>query len=191
MAASEQPRNMLELLRAGDSRAFEEIYRLHYRAAADFVKANSGQEQDARDVFQDALMVLVKKSRDEHFRLSGEPVAYLMGVVHKIWLYRLRTRHAHPETPLSDAYPMPPETDDWAFFLQESPDNERQQAVQDLLKTINPECQKLFEHAYWQRLPAAQIAQAMGYTEAFVKVKKHRCMAALREKIKNHPAFKA
>lgn len=191
MADSEQPENVLELLRVGDSRAFEELYRQHYRAAADFVKANSGQEQDARDVFQDALMVLVKKSRDEHFRLSGEPVAYLMGVVHKIWLYRLRTRHAHPEMPLDEAYATSPDVDDWAFLVQETIENERHRAVQQLFETLNPECQKLLEYVYWQRLHAAQIAPLMDYTESFVKVKKHRCMAALREKVRTHPAFKA
>jgi len=191
MTDSEQPENVLELLRAGDSRVFEQLYRSHYHTAADFVKANSGQEQDARDVFQDALMVLVKKSRDEHFWLSSEPGAYLMGVLRKLWLYRLRTRHAHPEMPLNETEFWPPDTKDWAFLLQETPENERHRAVQQLLETLNPECQKLLEYVYWRRLHAAQIAPLMDYTESFVKVKKHRCMAALREKVRSHPAFKA
>lgn len=190
MTDSERPENMLEYLRLGDNRAFEQLYRQHYRAAADFVKANSGNEQDARDVFQEALLVLVKKARDPQFRLTAESGAYLLAVVRKHWLYHLRSRHAHPEIPTASSDHLPdPGSDEVEAQLSEKTISERHRAVQQLLEHLGPNCQQLLQYAYWQRLSAAEMAQLMGYTESFIKVKKHRCMAALREKIKDHPAF--
>lgn len=190
MTNGEWPENVLEYLRLGDNRAFEQLYRQHYRVAADFVRKNSGNEQDARDVFQEALLVLVKKARDQQFRLTTEPGTFLLAVVRNLWLYRLRSRHKHPQTDTISPELLPDagaaEIED---LLHEQGIDERLRAVQQMLETLNPECRQLLHYAYWQRLPAAEIASLLGYTEAFVKVKKHRCMAALREKVKNHPAF--
>lgn len=190
MNAPEQPSDWAQLLRQGDDSIFERLYVQYYRASTAFVKANSGNEQDARDVFQEALIVLFKKSRTPNFQLTTSPGAYLHAVVRNLWLYRLRTRQAHPEISVQDHLILP-ETgdDDWELLLGEQNLEEKHRVVKLLLESLKTECQKLIEYAYYYQYSTAEMARLLDYAESFIKVKKHRCMEALREKVKNHPAF--
>ncbi len=190
MTDSGQPSDLLKRLRRGDNEAFERLYALYYRSAAAFVKANSGNEQDARDLFQEALLVLFKRTRDAGFQLTADPGAFLQAVVRKMWLYQLRTQQAHPETRLDDQTPMPdPGADELELLFRENTASEKQRAVQQLLQTLKTECQKLIEYVYYCQYTTGEMAALLGYAESFIKVKKHRCMEALRKKVKDHPAF--
>jgi RNA polymerase sigma factor (sigma-70 family) len=190
MSDSNRPSDLIEKLRLGDNEAFGYLYQQYYYQAAGFIKANSGSEQDARDVFQEALLVLFKQTRRDEFRLTADLGAYLYAVVRKMWLYRLRSRRAHPEISLLETQEMTdPGEDEIEVLLYEQTQNEKHLVVKDLLETLKPECRKLIEYAYFFKLPAVEIAELLGYAESFVKVKKHRCMEALRQKVVNHPIF--
>lgn len=184
------PPDLLERLYLGENEAFELLYKKYYPPAAVYVRSNSGNEQDARDVFQQALLVLFKKTKEPGFRLSADPGAFLRGVVRNLWLYRLRTRLAHPVTSIGEQQHFPDTgADDMDLFYKEKTLSDKHHAIQQLIETLKPECQKLILLAYYRHMPSAEIAGQLGYTEAFIKVKKHRCMEALREKVSTHPAF--
>lgn len=190
MTTPKQPVNWLERLHRGENEAFGYLYEKYYRPAAAFIHANSGQEQDARDIFQQALLVLFKKTRNADFRLTADPGAYLLAVVRNLWLYRLRTRQTHPEVSIDENHRIPDAgIDDTELLFRENTWSEKHHTVRQLLETLKIECQKLIQYAYYNRLSSTEIAALLGYSERFVKVKKHRCMEALREKVKNHPAF--
>lgn len=188
MTVPDQPSDLLERLRQGDNDAFGYLYRTYYRGAAAFVKANSGADEDARDVFQEALLALFKKTRDSDFRLDSDPGGFLYATVRNLWLYRLRARRHNPETTVDDAARFSGANDPELPDLEQRL-NDRHLAVQQLLGTLKAECQKLIEYAYYFQYSTAEIASRLGYAESFIKVKKHRCMAALREKVKKHAAF--
>lgn len=190
MTPRDQPSDLLDLLRSGNNEAFEQLYQKYYRQAAAFVLSNSGNEQDARDVFQEALLVLFKKTRNDDFRLTADLGAFLHAIVRNRWLYRLRTQRAHPETATEELSVLPDRGgSEMELLLSEQNLEDKHRVVKQLLETLKTECQKLIEYAYYYQLPASEIAGLLGYTELFVKVKKHRCMEALREKVKNHPMF--
>ena len=190
MTPPDQPSDLLHLLRSGNNEAFEQLYQKYYRKAAAFVLSNSGNEQDARDIFQETLLVLFKKTRSDDFRLTTDLGAFLYAIVRNRWLYRLRTQRAHPETMTGELSALPDlGSDEIEILLFEQNLDDRHRVVKQLLETLKTECQKLIEYAYYYQLPASEIAGLLGYAESFVKVKKHRCMEALREKVKNHPMF--
>ena len=190
MTSPDQPFDWLSRLRQGDDAAFEQLYKLYFRQAAAFVLANSGSEQDARDVFQEALLVLYKKTRDSNFSLKSDPGAYLYAVVRNLWLYRLRSRRTNPEVLTGETATLPdPGVDAFEILHESQLFDERHSAVKRLLETLKPECQKLIEYAYYSQFSTAEIARLLGYAESFIKVKKHRCMEALRKKVNKHPAF--
>lgn len=191
MTTPDQVEIILEQLRLGKNEAFEYLYLNHYHKVAVYVKSNAGTEQDARDVFQEALLALFKKLQDANFHLTTDIGSYIQGIVHNMWLYRLRSRRAHPEVLLDEPGKLPEVEDDgFDLFLNEQTQAEKHVVVKQLLETLKPDCQKLIEYMYYFQFSTTQIAELLGYTESFVKVKKHRCMEALREKVKKHPAFK-
>jgi RNA polymerase sigma factor (sigma-70 family) len=181
---------LAERIRLGDNKAFDYLYQNYYRQAAAFVKANTGNEQDARDVFQEALLIFYKQACKEGFKLTADPGTFLYAIVRNLWRYRLRTRRTHPEAVATEPARLPEMgADDAENHAVEQMLNEKHQTIQQLIDTLKTECRQLIAYTYYHKLPSAEIARLLGYTEAFVKVKKHRCMEVLREKVKKHPVF--
>jgi RNA polymerase sigma factor (sigma-70 family) len=178
----DKPTDLRERLKNGDNEAFVYLYQSCYGRVEAFIKANSGNEQDARDVFQEALFVLFKKAGDANFQWTADPGAYLSAVVRNLWLYRLRGKQAHPTLfiPENDGALMGAADDFEEILLREHRDDSRYKTISACIQQLRPECQDMIKYTYYQQLATAEIARRLQYTEAFVKVKKHRCMEALR-----------
>lgn len=181
---------LLAALRSGSASAFEDLYRDYYRMAEDLVVRYHGTPEDARDVFQETLFVLVKKIREPDFRLSGKLSTYLYAIIRNIWLKKagktapeIRTDHSI----LSNL--------DWADAAtkQDISPQEKEDllaAMKEKMSDLEEDCRNLLRYSFYQNLPHAEIAVLTGYTEAFVKVKKFRCLGYLRRMLKDTQIFK-
>jgi RNA polymerase sigma-70 factor (ECF subfamily) len=129
---------------------------------------------------------LFKKAGDANFQWTADPGAYLSAVVRNLWLYRLRTKQAHPILHIEhhDHIATNIHDDFEEVLLHENKEDKRYQTISDCIKKLRPECQDMIKYAYYQQLANAEIAKRLQYTEAFVKVKKHRCMEALRSMVR-------
>ncbi|MCU0347757.1 MAG: sigma-70 family RNA polymerase sigma factor [Saprospiraceae bacterium] len=176
-------------LRSGSPGAFEELYRRYFRMVEDMVLKYRGGTDDARDVFQEALFVFVKKLREPSFTLSSKASTYLYAIARNIYLKKIGK--ASPEISV----------DQQQFVFAEQPDqatdgfsHEEKDALLNLmneqLNKLEADCRTVITYAFYQRLSHAQIAELTGYTEAFVKVKKFRCLEYLRKLVKATPIFK-
>ena len=59
--------SLLEGIRLHDSDTLEYIYKKFYPSVKAFVNSNSGNDDDARDIFQEAIIVIYRKVNDESF----------------------------------------------------------------------------------------------------------------------------
>lgn len=178
---------LLESLRKGDSAAFEFLYRQYYRMVAKQANERGLQDLDAQDVFQEVLIVLVRKIHDPAFELSAKLGTFLFAIARNLLLKKsskLLVLHTADSVPLaSDAQLV--EMEAGADELEE-----RLNAVTMSLDILEPECRTMLLLSFYEKRTQAEIAEEMGYTEAFVKVKKHRCLNYLRKHVKQHPLFK-
>ena len=180
---------LIEALRRGDPPAFEALYRQYYRMVEDMVLRLSGTRNDAKDVFQDGLFVLVKKLREPAFVLSVKLSTFLYAVTRNIWL----KKNGKSTTEISF------ENQELAVFglLEEDAETMSADEQEQLITTMNEKlqeleagCRSILLYAFYQKCSHAEIAKLMGYTEAFVKVKKFRCLEYLRKLLKNTESFK-
>ena len=81
---------LIKALAAGENQAFKQVYRQGFSLVAALILKNGGKEEDAQDVFQEVLFVLVKKLRDPDFQLSCALNTYLYAVARNIWKSRNR-----------------------------------------------------------------------------------------------------
>jgi RNA polymerase sigma-70 factor (ECF subfamily) len=172
--------DLVRAAKAGDRSAFDELVRATYADAYTLAFRLTGNEEDARDVVQEAYLRAYKSLR----KFRGESQF-------TTWLYRItancastlmvkRGKHRHDE--LTDELPLideRPEVDpelraDAALdrrrvtaALQELPDGLRSVIV---LRDIYD-------------LPHEQIAGELGITEAAAKVRLHRARRKLRERL--------
>ena len=69
--------------------------------------------------------------------------------------------------------------------LTEKKEKEKQlDIVAEVLKDFKEDCQKILTAFYFKKQSMKEIAAAMNYTNQFIRVKKVRCMDALKKKVK-------
>ena len=73
----DQEKVLLEGLAANDSNAIETIYRENYTAIQAFIVKNNGYPDDAKDIFQEAMIVLFEKAKSSSFVLTCQIKTYL------------------------------------------------------------------------------------------------------------------
>ena len=80
---------LLEKLKTEDSSSFELLYKFFFPSIASYIKQNTGSNEDAEDVFQEAIIVLLQKVRQPDFVLTFSLNTYLYAVAKNIWLIEL------------------------------------------------------------------------------------------------------
>ena len=176
-------------LRKGSPKAFEELYLRYFRMVEDMVFKFNGTAEDARDVFQEALFVFVKKLREPDFTLTSKASTYIFAISRN--LYLKKTGKAPVEISMDQQQ--------FSLFAQSEPDpeglspNEKDSllsVMNDKLGQLEEDCRTVIMYSFYQGLSHVQIAALTGYTEAFVKVKKFRCLEYLRKLVKATDIFK-
>jgi RNA polymerase sigma factor (sigma-70 family) len=175
---------ILPLLRKGDNKVFEYFYKTHFRVVATLVMQNHGNEDDARELFQDTMIVLFKKVRDNaDFVLSAQWSTFIYAIARNLWLRKLSIKKQNPIISIEDTMVLEQIPNEMDLESQELQYEQKHNLVKNTLATLKKECREIIEAAFYKKLSGIEIARLLGYTEDFVKVKKFRCMKELRMKV--------
>ena len=68
---------------------FRFLYSEIYPSIKKFILQNKGSDEDARDVFQEALIIFYRNACKKGFKLSSSVKTYLFSVCRNIWLLKL------------------------------------------------------------------------------------------------------
>ena len=180
---------ILDLLRspsqAENDRALQHLYTRHYRMIEQLILKNSGEQSDAADIFQDALISFYNQVKQKNLQLTCAISTYLYSISRNLWLRKLRNRGR--QTPLQDFHEHIETNEN---HLQSIIQDERSETIADLLGDMGEECQQILLCYYYERLRMKEIQARMGMTsEQVVKNKKSKCMKKLREKVLTNPAL--
>jgi RNA polymerase sigma factor (sigma-70 family) len=166
-------------LRANDSYVMNRLYKLHYPMILNFVVSNNGTELEAKDIYQEAFIVLYESLNNSSFQLNCLIKTYLYSVCRRLWLKRLYYKNKF-EGRLNDFEPYIalPEAETKAADEQEMLFGQMEQA----LERLGQPCRTIIEDFYMGGLSMQQIAEKMGYTNAEnAKTQKYKCLNRLRK----------
>ncbi len=174
-------KDILTLIRSplakDQDKAFMYLYRNTYKTVQAMITRNNGKEEDAKDVFQDALIVVHKNLRKEDFELSCQIGTYVYSIARNLWLKSLRNKkvHLNIDDQIHDFIEIPEDTD--AFILRA----QRQDQLENMVQHLKGDCKRVLKLYYYERLKMFDIANKMGYsTEQVAKNKKSSCLKKLR-----------
>jgi RNA polymerase sigma factor (sigma-70 family) len=176
-------------LRKGVPSAFDELYKRYYRMVEDMIIKYRGTTDDAQDVFQETLFVFVKKLREPEFVLTSKASTYLYAIARNIYLKKA----GKPNLEISvdqQQFNFSEQTDPATEGLSHEEKDSLLNLMNDKLAQLEDDCRSVITYSFYQGLSHAQIAGLTGYTEAFVKVKKFRCLEYLRKLVKGTPEFR-
>jgi RNA polymerase sigma factor (sigma-70 family) len=169
---------LLDGLISNDKLAIETIYKDNYRLIQQLVVQNNGSEDDARDIFQEALIVLYQKVRSGEFSLQCQLRTYIYSVCRRMWLKRLQQKRIY-DTPVDPHSEQVPVEEDLELHDQ----LDRQYGVmRSALGKIGEPCKSLLEAFYIHNKNMQEISSYFGYTNADnAKNQKYKCLMRLKK----------
>jgi RNA polymerase sigma factor (sigma-70 family) len=170
--------SLLKGLANNDSQAVEALYKSHFSMIQHFVLNNNGSFDDARDVFQEAMITLYEKVQSDSFVLSCQIKTYLYSICKHLWLKRLQQmgKYSSPLNMEEESIPVEADLDD---FEQKDAAFE---IMNRALNSLGEPCKGLLEGYYLNKKGMQELAEDFGYTNADnAKNQKYKCLMRLKK----------
>ena len=171
-------KELLRGLAKNDHKAVETIYENHYNMVQRLIINNNGNSDDARDIFQEAMIVLYENARSPSFELTCQIKTYIFSVSRRLWLKRLQQLKQFSTEVESIAETVAVEEEIEVHEQRNTDFNVMEKA----LINLGEPCKSLLESYYMQKKTMTDIASSFGYTNADnAKNQKYKCLMRLKK----------
>lgn len=166
---------IIHQLKIGNETYLKHLYQ-HLGMVKSLVLKNSGSEDEALDIFQEAIIVFYKKVMSGDFELKGKISSYLFEVSRRLWLNQLNRRKKYESSK------------DTSFLSDQADEDSEEQdpmALQNYITTalekLGEPCKPLLEAAIFLGMKMEDIAKKFNYSGArSASQQKLRCLKKLR-----------
>ncbi|SFH47000.1 RNA polymerase sigma factor [Pedobacter insulae] len=158
--------------------ALNKLYVGYYPMVLQFILNNSGDEADAKDVYQEAIIVLYDKIKSGSFELSSKLKTYLYSVSRRIWLKKLaqQSKKTNNIADFEDVLAV-----DEDFEIHEEKDQKFDQ-MKKALECLGEPCKTIIQDFYIHSLSMQDICEKFGYTNTDnAKTQKYKCLQRLKK----------
>jgi len=177
---------LIKGIRNHESPVLQYVYDTYYPIIEGYIIHNQGSRDQARDIFQDAMIVVYKKVRLGELELTCKFGTYLYAICKNMWIQE-RKKYLHRTQKLREQAQMvhdPGPADD--PLLQNHLDHLFNKHFADL----SEDCQKILS-MYFNNFSVEDIRTAMNYKNLHHTAdRKYRCKKSLVKRIVNDPLFK-
>jgi len=180
--------DLLYLIKSNDPDTFRNIYRSAYPSCQQLILRNSGTQDDAADLFQEALLILMRNARKTGFRLNSTVNAFLYGIVRNLWLKKLQKKKKNKIDLIIDEEIGTPLKNiasdiDFSAYLDDQPEMTVSKKVSEAIATLGEQCRELLLDFYGMETSLKELAEERKTTSDYLKLKKYRCMQRLRAQL--------
>ena len=161
------------------------IYSKFFPDTSRFVENNSGNSEDARDLFQEAIIVIYRKMKKAPIVLTCNFRTYIYSVCRLLWLKKLEKKNDNLDIIKSDVI-LDQQIEDVSKSYEQT---EKYRLYQKHFKQLPPDCQEILK-LYLEKISAKEIAKKLGFAgEDYVKSRKYKCKQTLIMNIKSDNQF--
>lgn len=170
---------LLDKLRMEENDAYDLLYRIHFPSTAAYIKRNSGNDQDAEDVFQESILVLLDKFRQPDFILTSSLKTYLFSISKNLWLKKIRSnKNLILGGNIDEIETM--------NFDSESIQNCDEEKLTTWLYKITVNCQRILKAIFFLNEPMDRLMLKMGWKNKHTASnQKYKCIEQIRKESKN------
>lgn len=189
---------IIEGVRNRDNNVFEYINTEYFHQFSHYIiKGGRLDEEDAKDIFQEGIIILWENSQKPNFKMRYSFVTYFFGICKKLLMDRLEIEYKISREEGAKMDLIPVEIDetisDFYFFSDSEYVSNIEMEFQIFTKhfiKLKDDCKEVLKMAY-AKIPYDEIAQRMKYKKGtFAKNKKHRCKKYLMESISKDKMFR-
>ncbi len=160
-------------LRNKESGAFEILYKFYYPPVERFVLSNNGSVDDAKDVFQETVIVLLDKVPMDDFKLSSSLKTYIYSISSNIWLKRLREAKRAANVQVKEVFAELHGSGTYANQIHTA----QERKVRTLMDKISAHCRRLLNLMFFRKKTIDEIVKEEGYSNAHTaQNQKYKCI---------------
>jgi RNA polymerase sigma factor (sigma-70 family) len=155
------------------------MYKENFVSVEKFITKNSGTIDDAKDIFQDTLLVLIEKLRADNFELTASLKTYIIAISKNLWLKKLRYQSYYWQTEFSETL-----SNKFSSEISLSINDEKSywEKLQTYLSKITAHCNRLLQSMFFENKNIETIQKEYGYSSRHnAQNQKHKCIEQVRK----------
>ncbi|UXP33844.1 sigma-70 family RNA polymerase sigma factor [Reichenbachiella agarivorans] len=166
---------ILERVSRGDEAALDYLYKKYYKMMTRIVLNNSGTEDEAKDVFQDALLVFWQKAISGNLVLTSKISTFIYSICLNLWRKELDRKSRNSGEMVE------------ASVFQDHERQEKIKIINDCIDQLGETCRKILTYHYFDGLSMQDIAEKLDFANTdTAKTKKYKCKKKLDMMIKRN-----
>ena len=154
------------------------LYIAYFPMILQLIINNNGSADDAKDIYQEAIIVVYNKVKTGDFELSSKLKTYIYSVCRRLWLKRLSQMNRYSG-----------DIRDFQEYLSDDEDIEKQNdrdiqfnKMGNALQLLGEPCKTIIEDFYIHNRSMQDICESFGYTNADnAKTQKYKCLQRLKK----------
>lgn len=156
--------------------SYQHFYTNYFPSIRKYILSNSGNQEDAEDIFQETMIVFIKKLKRDDFELTASVKTYLIAISKNLWLKQLRERKKMRLT-----NEIPPLLDEQVDDIIEQERNNSEKILYAMAK-MTSHCKKLITDIFFRGKVIEEIQKEYGYTTRHNATnQKHKCIQQARK----------
>jgi len=169
---------IVEEIRKKNDVALKELYKSHYPMIVHLVCSNNGTEQEAKDIYQEAIIAFYERVQQPAFMLTCKVKTYIYAVCRRLWLKRLAEKKRFGSSIDEGDTFFGLDNEMEAIAIKE----ERFKKMQSALMQLGQPCRNLIVDFYINDLSMEEISMKFNYTNADnAKNQKYKCLQRLKK----------
>lgn len=164
-------------LKSKDNQAYDILYKFYYPSVKNFITKNNGTVDDAKDIFQETILVLLEKVPKDDFVLSSSLKTYIFSISSNLWLKRLRDSNKLVRNELGLYARYLSDYEEAEEEIQQS----RLQKTLSIFNRISNHCGILLKAIFYDKKNIDTVTREFGYINKHTaQNQKHKCLEQAR-----------
>lgn len=177
---------IIEGIRRGDRQVLAELYQKMLPTIKRLAAAAGAGPEDARDVFQDAIVIVFEKAGQPDFALTSSFSTFFYGICRNLLGNRLKKKSTRNVTITDDMKYREDDHTNAQGLLEET---ERHRLFHRAFRKLGNDCRQLLELSFEGEEPEAIMAKLGIASNDYFRRRKYLCKEKLVQLVKSDPVF--
>jgi len=169
-----------------NSSIIESIYKKFVPKIKNYIRTNSGDDDQAQDVVQEVLITIYNQAKTSSLQLTCPFDAYFFLLCKRRWLNELKKSSNKEVTLLDDNVSTYESVQEMAF--QTETFDKKQSLFDEMFQKLGEKCQEVLKLSFTTKT-MEEVAEKLNVTYGYVRKKKSLCTGQLTEMIQQSNRF--
>jgi RNA polymerase sigma factor (sigma-70 family) len=171
-----------------NSNIIQSIYKKFIPKVKNYIRTNSGDDDQAQDVIQEVLITIYNQAKTNGLELTCPFDAYFFLLCKRRWLNEIKKTTNKGVTTLDENVSIDESVQEMAS--QTEVFDEKQSLFDEMFQKLGEKCQEVLKLSFVTKT-MEEVAEKLNVTYGYVRKKKSLCTGQLTEMIQQSPRFRS